>query len=124
MKNFLKYSLITTTLISMASCTPTGGSYNPIVDTTNPMYQQDLFDCQKLAKEFLDLGYDSALRVGTSGALGAGIGQMIGGNTSGTLIGAGVGLALAGIGKTLETTDDRKDIIAKCLSGRGYRVLK
>ena len=124
MKNFLKYSLLSATLVSMASCTPTGGSYNPVVDTNNPSYQKDLFDCQKLAKEFLDLGYDSAIKAGTSGAIGAGMGQMIGGNTKATLIGAGIGLAAAGIGKTLETTGDRKDIIAKCLSGRGYRVLK
>ncbi len=124
MKKILKHSLLLASVISIASCTPTGASYKPVIDTNNPNYGQDILDCQKLAKEFLDLGYDTAIKTGVSGAIGAGVGQMIGGNTKGTLIGTGVGLVAAGIGKTLEHNDDRKDIIIKCMSGRGYNVLK
>jgi outer membrane lipoprotein SlyB len=120
MKNF-KYLLV---IFLIASCTKTGASYRPVVDTNSPRFDQDLNECQKLAKQYVDFGYDSAVKGGGAAAIGAGVGQMFGGNTASTLIGAGVGLGTAGVKKILGHNDDRKDIIKNCLRGRGYTVLK
>jgi hypothetical protein len=121
MRNYLGYLGI---VLLLAACTNTGAKYKPVVDTNNPNFENDLIDCQRLAKEYVDLGYDSAVKAGGATALGAGAGQLLRGNTAGTLIGGAIGLGTAGVKKVLSHNDDRKDIIKRCLAGRGYRVLK
>lgn len=124
MKNLLKNLLLITSIILTVACTKTGAGYIPIVDTNNPNFEQDLLECQRLAKSYKDFGYDTAVKTGSAAGIGAGVGQMVGRNTSSTLIGAGIGLAASGTSKLLDHNDDRKDIIKRCLSDRGYRVLK
>ena len=111
-------------ILLVFSCTKTGAGYRPVVDTSSPNFELDLKECQKLAKEYKDFGYDSAVKAGGSTAVGAGVGQMIGGNTGSTLIGGAVGLGAAGVKKVLGHNEDRKDIVKRCLRGRGYNVLK
>ena len=117
----MKYLLI---LIFLISCTKTGSEYRPIVDTNNPNFENDLADCQKLAKAYKDFGYDSAFKAGGAAALGAGAGQLFDSSTNSTLIGAGIGLGVAGVKKVLNDNESRKDIVKRCLAGRGYQVLK
>jgi hypothetical protein len=120
MKN-LKYLVI---ILLLAACTKTGAGYRPVVDTNNPRFEQDLQECQRIAKQYLDLGYDTAVKTGGATAIGAGVGQFIGGSTGSTLIGGAIGLGTSGVKKVLGHNDDRKDIVKRCLRGRGYNVLK
>jgi len=121
MKNYLKYLAL---IFLLASCSKTGAEYKPVVDTSNPNFEKDLAECQKLAKNYTDFGYDSAVRMGGSSAIGAGVGQMIGGNTAGTVIGAGIGLGASGVQKVLGHNEERKAIVKNCLTNRGYVVLQ
>ena len=121
MKNYFGILLV---VFVLTSCTKTGAGYRPVVDTANPNYEKDLVECQKLAKDYVDLGYDSAVEIGSTTAIGAGVGQLFGGNTGSTIIGAGIGAGTAGVKKILHHNQDRKDIVRNCLSNRGYVVLK
>lgn len=121
MKDLLKFLSV---IFLIASCSKTGAGYRPVVDTTNPNFEKDLAECQKLAKDYKDFGYDTAVKAGGATAIGAGVGQMFGGNTGSTLIGAGIGLGAAGVSKVLGHNEDRKDIVIRCLSNRGYTILK
>ncbi len=121
MKNSLRYLII---ILLTISCSKTGSKYKPVVDTNSPNFEQDLKDCQKLAKEYVDFGYDSGVKMGGATAIGAGAGQLFGGNTASTLVGGAIGLGASGVKKVLGHNEDRKDIIKRCLRGRGYNVLK
>ena len=99
-------------------------THRPVVDTGTPRgnYEDDLFDCQQLAAQ-----RPAAERAAGGAAAGAVIGALFGlavglrgddvahlaafGAASGAIDGAGWGNA------------EQRDIVARCLEGRGYDVL-
>ena len=103
---------------------------NPILDTkmsdmTN--YNADLGECRQIATQ-VDIG-KSAM---TSGAIGAAVGATIGAvvglfdkDSLETALGVGAlsGALGGGVKGALGTFDKRKEVVAECLKGRGYRVL-
>ena len=119
--------ILTLFLISFLtlSCT-SGAKYVPIIDgdTSSDRYKNDLSKCQELARTYQYNRLDNAARIGTSTGIGAVVGQIFGGNTRATLSGAAIG-AIAGIFSSgIETNEGRKQIVIRCMSGRGYNVLK
>lgn len=99
-------------------------SYRPIVDmkgVDQAQYEKDLSECQQYAEQ-VDVGGDTA----TTGAVGVGVGGAIGA-VSGGRRGFGVGAAIGGItGVTSGAShagSSQKQVINRCLIGRGYRVL-
>jgi hypothetical protein len=103
---------------------------NPVIDqkmSNMTNYNSDLSECREIAMQ-IDAG-ESFVKSATIGTLtGAAIGAVVGifddknfGKSVG--IGAAGGAVAGGIQGGLETFEDRKEIVAKCLDGRGYAVL-
>jgi outer membrane lipoprotein SlyB len=105
-------------------------SYRPIIDRQSiydtGRYEQDLAECQTYAQQ-IDPGTNAAIGAVGGAAVGAALGAIVGaffgcpGETAGfgaALFGAGGGLQGAG-----QSAQAQKDIVIRCMQGRGYRVL-
>jgi outer membrane lipoprotein SlyB len=84
-------------------------------------YQQDLVECRS---------YASGVRTEEKAAKGAGSGAVVGGlvgaitgGTEGAAKGAGVGAVGGGARGANEGERSEVQVVKRCLSGRGYRVL-
>ena len=101
-----------------------GASYRPIVDTQGldmNRYEADLQSCQQYAKQTADGPNSAAVGAIAGAALGSILAGVAGGDrrASGS-VGAIEGGILGGVsGET-----NQRNIIRRCLSGRGYRVLQ
>lgn len=99
--------------------------YRPVVDsygTNMANYEYDLRDCQNYARQV-----DGTAQAGggalLGGVLGAAVGAVAGGNSSGIWQSAGVGAITGGAAGGISSASSQKQIIRNCLAGRGYRVL-
>lgn len=100
-------------------------SYRPIVDmkgVDSARYETDLAECQRYADQ---------LSPGAHAAAGAGIGAIIGGAIGAILCGRDCANAGAGIGAVqgvaaggAEGASGQVDIIRRCMTNRGYAVLR
>lgn len=99
-------------------------NYQPIVDTQGvdmARYDADLVACQRYAGQVDPASHAAAGAVGGA-ILGAVIGALVGGR-SGAGAGAGIyGATGAGIGAG-DGMAAQRNIVRKCMAGRGYRVL-
>lgn len=104
--------------------------YTPIIDqqsiTDQLQYERDLAECRVYAEQ-IDPGANAAIGAVGGAAVGAALGLLVGaffgcpGETAGfgaALFGAGGGLQGAG-----GSVRAQKDIMIRCMQGRGYRVL-
>lgn len=111
--------------LSLSACAGGGAAYQPIVDgPKDAKFQQDTAECQALAEQRSYTNSD----VKTGAVAGAVVGGVIGllsrGNdTSNTLIGTAVGGVYGGGGAALNTRTERKNIVKRCMIGRGHRVI-
>ena len=111
--------------LPLSACAGGGAAYEPIVDgPKNAKFQQDISECQALAEQ---RNYNNS-DVQTGALAGAAVGAVAGllrrGNSnSDPLIGAAVGGTYGGGGAALGTRAERKNIVKRCMSGRGHRVL-
>jgi len=110
-----------------------GGSMSspptPIIDTQGvdaAQYQQDLTECQQFAGQ-KSVGEDTAKGAIGGALLGAALGAAIGAATGNAGQGAAVGAAAGGIGGGAggagKTMQEKKQIVSRCMQGRGYNVL-
>ena len=102
----------------LASC----AAYRPLVDLqgrSQYAYESDLADCQNYAR---------TVSVGTAGLVGAGIGAGLGAALGAVLGDAGTGAALGAIAGGAQGLAgggaSQVAVIQRCLSGRGYVVLR
>jgi outer membrane lipoprotein SlyB len=123
----MKRVLLSLTIILMlVGC----ASYKPVIDHQSiydtGKYEQDLAECQAYAQQ-IDPGANAAIGAVGGAAVGAALGAIVGaffgcpGETAGfgaALFGAGGGLQGAG-----QSAQAQKDIVIRCMQGRGYRVL-
>ena len=114
----VKIMMITAASIYISGCS----GHSPIVDTKGvdmSNYENDLAECQQYAEQ-VSAGKDVAIGAGAGAALGWAITAIGGGDKSAaTGIGAVTGGA-AGLGKSAQ---EQKNVISRCLQGRGYRIL-
>ncbi len=117
MKKLFIKSISVSAILFLAACS-SGVNYDPIIDgQKNMQYYSDLNVCQNYAEQ------QTMTPSGTF--LGAAAGALInsGGDRTdiaqGAAIGAGTGAAVD-VGATIAR---QKDIIRKCMRGRGYKVL-
>jgi outer membrane lipoprotein SlyB len=99
-------SLLTSFTLAALLMGCAGATYRPIVDTQGldmNRYEADLQSCQQYAKQTTD-GPNSA-------AIGA-------------VAGAALGSVLAGVAGGASGETNQRNIIRRCLAGRGYRVLQ
>ena len=110
----------------LSACVSNGAHYEPIVDApADSRYYADLGACQALAERRDLVDGETVNRA----ALGAGIGAAAGAIRRGgdtledAAVGAAVGGAVGGATGLYDANRERKDIVMRCMSGRGYRVL-
>ncbi len=84
-------------------------------------YQQDLTECQTYAKQ-VKTG-EKVTKGAASGALVGGLIGAITGGGSGAVTGAGVGAVGGGAKGANQGQQSEAQVVKRCLSGRGYRVL-
>lgn len=115
-------------LLSLAACA-TPQTYQPIVDTkgVDPYrYNQDLAECRQFGEQ-VDPATDTAKSALVGGAIGAALGAATGAVLGSPGTGAAAGAAIGGIGggagRGLSSVERQKQIIDRCLRGRGYNVL-
>jgi len=109
----------------LANCSATTGFHKPIVDrkgVDNAVYEKDLAECQEYAKDGINPVTGAVVGAVTGAVIGTVVDKILSpgnkeniGGRIGTIYGAGGG-AKAGM-------DDQKNIVKKCMSGRGYKVL-
>jgi outer membrane lipoprotein SlyB len=118
MKNLLAVILVP---LFITACTTTD---EIIIDEKNvdmSAYEQDLTECKSYAS-----GVNKGEKTAKGAASGSAIGGVIGGirgGTSGVAKGAGVGAVGGGAKGASEGEQSEVQVVKRCLSGRGYKVL-
>ena len=114
-------SAILVTLLAMTGCTTTDEIIIDEKGIDMSAYQTDLAECQT---------YASSVKTGEKTAKGAASGAVVGGligaitgGSSGAVQGAGVGAVGGGAKGAMEGEESEVQVVKRCLSGRGYRVL-
>jgi outer membrane lipoprotein SlyB len=114
-------SAILVTLMAMTGCTTTDEIIIDEKGIDMSAYQTDLAECQT---------YASSVKTGEKTAKGAASGAVVGGligaitgGSSGAAQGAGVGAVGGGARGAIEGEETEVQVVKRCLSGRGYRVL-
>jgi hypothetical protein len=93
----------------------------PIVDTKGvnmAAYHRDQDECQKYAAQI-----DPAKGVAKGAVAGAAVGAAIGAIGHDIGEAAAVGAVSGGASSALKADEDKQNVVKRCLSGRGYRVL-
>ena len=97
--------------------------YRPVVDmkgVDQAQYEQDLRECQQYAEQ-VNVAGETATGSAVGAAFGAAVTAVGGGRgTTGAAVGAITG---AGVGGSHAASGQRQ-IINRCMTGRGYRVLR
>jgi outer membrane lipoprotein SlyB len=121
--------VITTVIVALAGCATsqgTGAQYRPIVDLKgldSGKYEADLRDCQSYAAQVDGAGQQAA-NVAVAGAVfGALLAAAAGGGYSRNRH-AAVGALSGGAAGAAAGERDQRSVIARCLAGRGYSILK
>lgn len=110
--------------VKRATMNPVAASYRPVIDQSvcrDCNYENDLAQCQQIASDNTNVTGSAA----TNAALGAGSSAIIGALLDVDVrhmaaMGASVG-GLQGVGQELNTI---RGVIARCMQGRGYSVLR
>ena len=116
MRTWLLFSVT----VLLAGC----AARKPLVDmkgVDEAQYRVDLAECEQYAEQAPGPGGGAAGGAIIGGAIGYGIGRAVGMNDPSALGRGGVVAGGArGAGRGAQT---RKQVVSKCLSGRGYKVL-
>lgn len=113
-------------LILTAGCS----TYRPIVDMQGKdqgRYETDLSECQAYARQVSPAAsalLGGAIGAGAGAILGAIVGSYFGQAGEFAGMGASVGGASGGMSGAAEGARSQKDVIRRCMAGRGYNVLQ
>ena len=121
------------TLILLYSCASNEYIIDPKSSTNPENYYSDKMECENISEEesyaeniawgALTKGLVTAITSGAMTYFGFGSGANLDMSTS-LAVGGGAGAIGGGAFSTYETYSDRKDIVKKCMEGRGYNILK
>lgn len=112
--------------LSVGGCANTGANYRPIVDNKGVdlnRYESDLRECQSYATQTASAGESAAAGAAAGAILGAVLAAAAGRGYSRSST-AGVGAVSGAVGAGAEGERNQRNIINRCLAGRGYRVLQ
>ncbi len=93
----------------------------PIIDTKGvnmAAYQRDLAECQQYAAQI-----NPATGVAKGAVAGAAVGAAVGAIGHDIGEAAAVGAVSGGASSALKADEDQQNVVKRCLSGRGYKVL-
>ena len=118
----IKYPIaVLPVLLSLAACTTTDEIIIDKKGVDMSRYSADLADCRSYATE---------VKTGEKGVRGAASGAVVGGAVGaildggdGAARGAGVGAVTGGAKGVSQGEREEMQVVKRCLSGRGYRVL-
>lgn len=114
-------------LISLiTACANTGANYRPVVDTKGidlNRYEADLSECQQYANQTAGAGESAAAGAAAGAVFGALLAAAAGGGSSKKST-AGVGAVTGAAGAAGQGETNQRNVIRRCLSGRGYKVLQ
>lgn len=108
-------------LTGCATTQGSGSNYVPIVDQPNENYQRDLADCQQHANRVMSAGEGAALGAAGGAVLGMLFNAAAGGGFRNES--AAIGALSGAVGGAAQGERGQRDIISRCLAGRGHRVL-
>lgn len=113
-------------LVMLVGCAHTGAGYRPLVDTQGVdmnQYERDLRDCQGYAQQTVNAGQGAVIGAVAGAVLGALLAGVAGsGYSKGRS--ARVGAVAGAVGAGAEAESGQRDVIRRCMAGRGYRVLQ
>lgn len=119
-------ALLISALLGACATRPMGDNYRPIVDlkgADTSRYESDLSDCQAYARQTASAAEQAAAGALAGAIFGALLAAAAGGGYSRNQH-AAVGAVVGAAGGAVEGERDQRSIIVRCLSGRGYSVLK
>lgn len=125
-KSVVYISLSAFMILSIGGCAHTGANYRPIVDNKGVdlnRYESDLRECQAYATQTAGAGESAAAGAAAGAILGAVLAAAAGRGYSRSST-AGVGAVSGAVGAGVEGERNQRNIINRCLAGRGYRVLQ
>jgi outer membrane lipoprotein SlyB len=114
--------LISATLCGCAS------TYRPLVDPkpgqTMARYESDLAECRRFAEQVAGPGTGAAVGAVAGSILSLAISAIFG--NTGRALGqaAAAGAVLGGVGGAAHGGESETQVIARCMAGRGWRVLQ
>lgn len=118
----MKYAIgATLTFFMLTACTTTDEIIIDQKGVNMSGYQQDLTECRSYANEVKT--QEKMAKGAASGAVVGGLVGAITGGTNGAARGAGVGAVGGGARGANEGEQTEVQVVKRCLSGRGYRVL-
>jgi len=131
MKTLIKL-IVVAVVLGLTGCQ--GANYRPIIDTatsrsnTGNSYETDLNQCQGYAAQINPTGEAAGSAV-TGAAVGAAFGAVLGailGVNVGKVaaVGAATGGAQGAISGVSSGYGDQREVVRRCMSGRGYSVLR
>ncbi len=107
----------------LAGCANTGANYRPIIDSKNVdlnRYEADLVECQRYAEQKGGAGEKAAIGAGAGAVLG-GVLAAVGNGDKGSA--SRVGGVMGAVSGATSGDQSQRNIIKRCLVGRGYKVL-
>jgi outer membrane lipoprotein SlyB len=125
MTNVFTVTMIAAMVLTGCATRNTGADYRPIIDTQGKdpaRLQQDVNECQAYAHQVSS----AAERAATGAAAGALLGAVFAaaaGAKGYRNESAAVGALSGGLGAAAEGERDQRNIIRRCMNGRGYSVL-
>jgi outer membrane lipoprotein SlyB len=127
-RNFSRAVALTCCAALVAGCAtgPTGAAYRPLVDTQGVdmnKFERDLQDCQGFAQQTANAAQGAAAGALAGAALGALLAAAAGGGYNRSAS-ARVGAVSGAVGAGAEAENSQRNVIRRCLAGRGYRVLQ
>lgn len=99
-------------------------SYEPVVDQSkcnNCNYQEDLAQCRAIASDNTNYAGNTIRSAAGGAAIGAIIGAVVGTDIGSVAAAGATGGAIGGLGNEMLTVNQ---MIARCMQGRGYNVLR
>ena len=112
--------------LTLAGCANTGADYRPLVDPyasrgSAAGYEADLSACQGYARQTAGAAEAAVIGAVLGALLGAAVGRGFGHNMTG--YGAGVGALSGAAGGAGGGETNQRDVIRRCMGGRGWSVL-
>ncbi len=115
---------ITCGSLALGGCANTASGYRPIVDGyQDEAYHADLADCQTLAKTKRYDNGDTRTSALAGAVVGGAVGAIEDNSVEGAIVGVLLGGLIGGVSGAADTRTDRKDIVIRCMSGRGHAVV-
>lgn len=113
-------------VVSVGGCATGGANYRPVVDNKGVdlnRYEVDLRECQTYATQTAGAGESAAAGAAAGAVLGAVLAAAAGRGYSRSST-ARVGAVTGAVGAGAEGENNQRNIIRRCLAGRGYKVLQ